>query len=134
MSCVIVSKKHIDLLVDALFAYEVATPEMGDSDQIGGTLWSENYRSFNFRYGECRRRPAYKFSDREVRDLARQPMTVFKSISCYEYQSCDHDAWEKSKAYNWMKSLEKVVLENGLHMSKDQAYPSEAWRNAPWGI
>ena len=134
MSSWIVSKKHIDLLVDALFAYEVAAPDMGDADTIGKTLWSENYRSVNNRYGERRRRPVYAFTDEHVRDLSRQPMVVFKSIACYSYQSSDHEGWEKSKARGWMKRLEEAVLSYSLHMTEGEAYKHPGWSLAPWGI
>jgi len=46
-----------------------------------------------------------------------------KLVDCYSYQSCEHDEWEKSKAYQMCESIKNNLLSN--HPDYDAA---------PWGI
>jgi hypothetical protein len=134
MSAWVVSKNHIDLLVSAMFKYELVTPEMEDANSIGKTLWEENRRSVNFRYSERKKTPPYTYSGIEVQELVREPWIVFKQICCYQYQSSECNDWEKTKAYILTSSLYDHVLRYGLHLTASDAYNHPNWEAAPWGI
>lgn len=48
---------------------------------------------------------------------------IAKQIAHYEYQSCEHDAWEESEAYAFCRSFAEALL---------SCLPG--WSEAPWGI
>lgn len=81
MSAWIVSKKHIDALVE--HARQVSTQ---NPNEIGQMLWEQNHRSVNHRYGEKTTTPTYVF---EPCDAALTVIDKLKLIDCYEHQSCE---------------------------------------------
>ena len=38
------------------------------------------------------------------------PIEVLKALSCYEYQSCEHDTWEASAAHAFCEALRHVTI------------------------
>ena len=92
MSAFIVSKKHIDIMVDALS--EDHTPEL-HKNTTGQMFWEENYKSVNARYNEQDKCPEYVF---EKPEKEYTPVEVAKLVHCYMYQSCEHDEWDGSDA------------------------------------
>jgi hypothetical protein len=148
MSCWTVSHTHIDLLVSALYKYEVPTVSQLTPDAIGHLLWDTNYRSVNARYGEEIPTPPYQHAPQQsilgdmgagygllgtVAELVRQPCFVYKQLRCYSYQSCECEDWEQSEAAGLMGALETVVLA-GLGLSPEEVCRQEAYDEAPWGI
>lgn len=122
MSAWIVSKKHIDALVTAAVEHRLVkdTPEARDA--AGLMLWRENHRSVNARYGESTRTPSYSFTRRE-----EAPVTVVKSIGCYEYQTCEHDGWTRSKA-------RRLCVELKARVADEIVSATDAYNAAPWGL
>ena len=119
MSAWIVSKKHIDLLV--------AAAKNRHPDALGQMLWAENHKSVNYRYGEKRPTPPYTFTP------PTEPIDqilLLKQIHCYDYQSCEHDGWERSEAYKLCKKLEAACLAALPPGVED----SPEYSQAPWGI
>jgi hypothetical protein len=50
-------------------------------------------------------------------------VVLIKAIHCYEYQSCEHDEWEKSKAADYCTALESMLV-----------HELPGYDAAPWGI
>ena len=92
MSAFIVSKKHIDIIVNALSG--VDSPEL-HMDNTGQMLWEENFKSVNYRYNENSKCPKYVFKKPEKEYT---PVEIAKFVHCYMYQSCEHDEWGDSDA------------------------------------
>ena len=134
MSAWIVSEKHITVLVNALFKYEVATPEMGTAQEMGQVLWQENFTSVNYLYGKQEACPVYQYQPSpSLAAVVRKPIVLYKQLCCYQYQTCEHPAWERSKAHLWTETLCKV-LEKRTGQSGGRMHESAEYENAPWGI
>ena len=142
MSAWIVSENHIRLLVEALYKYEVVDGiyhHMYTPDTLGKMLWRENYKSVNCRYNKRARAPHFTHDSTAViawtypslgrgviRDLARNPRLVYKQACCYQYQSCEHDAWKRSAACSLIARLLEVIEKTtGTEEMDDRQ---------PWGI
>ena len=149
MSAWIVSKAHITLLTEALFRYEVVSPEDGTPDAVGQMLWKENHRSINARDEEHRRTPRYQHASTRrctghsyapgtdiassAQALTRQHGVLLKQIACYEYQSCEHAGWKTSRAAALMATLTEAVCRSA-GLDAETFHETQAWDNAPWGI
>ena len=55
--------------------------------------------------------------------LGITPVGTLKAIQCFEYQACEHDGWEKSKAKAWIDRLLGETI---------AALPG--YEGEPWGI
>lgn len=152
MSAFIVSPAHIDALIQAglragaparggftlqwrigddpeyhgdYTAYCVAVQQQtreltrATADRVGAMLWNENKASVDHRYQEANEREVYDFTPSRVTD----PVTILKSLACYEYQSCEHPAWEASEAKAFCEALRDAVI------TMLPGYDA-----APWGI
>lgn len=134
MSAFIVSKRHIDFLVTALFKYEVVTHDDGTPGAIGQTLWQENHTSVNYRYDESEPCPPYTYSGSGLTDLVRDPLVTYKQIRCYVYQACEHTGYETSHVAEWMALLE-YACERGANLPPGKTMRQlPGWDDAPWGI
>lgn len=131
MSAWIVSRAHIDVLVQALTAeaglagrgkilMDAETGEFSRAelspDEIGRELWRENLRSVIFyrypRDTDGDRPGPLDFKDSDVDTYTyREPARVMsdaevcKAASCFDYQSCEHPGWETSRANKWIETL-----------------------------
>lgn len=119
MSAWIVSRAHIDVLVQALAEGEHVTDV--DPDEIGRTLWRENLKSVAIRYpgdtGDGDRPGPISFRDEQVdtytyRRPARriEPTGVLYAISCYQYQCAEYEGWERTTGQQWLAPL-RLALE-----------------------
>lgn len=133
MSAWFVPKAHIDLLVTAAFdgptdsapkswSFPISNVSNMTMDEAGRMLWGENVKSLEARYGGAENMvdPAW-----EAYHWTRTDgpiITILKAISCYEYQSCEHDGWERSKAWWFCHSLTAALI--GCLPGFDQA---DAW-------
>ena len=135
MSAWTVSKAHIDLLINAALRRRPGGADYGFSwwngqerinlEEIGHSaagqmLWDENFTSVNSRYQEENGAPAYNFKQSFQ---PTDPVVVLKQISCFEYQSCEHDGWEKSEAKAFCDALRSKQI-NRL----------PGYDDAPWGV
>ena len=114
MSAYVVEENHIEYLVS-----EMCKPRTGIKDyfehdlgvttpqEVGQLLWDENYRSVNYRYGENDSAPKFTYR-RKCYDF--DPLQVLKSISCYEYQTCEHPEWSASKVKKLLSRLESRMI------------------------
>ena len=133
MSAWIVSADHIDALVCGAIVYgipfdgEEVTAE--NASAVGQALWRENHKSVNHRYDLRDRTPAFAF----VGETTLRAISLFKQACCYNYQTCEHDGYERSAAKAFVDALKEACLRE-LGMTSDQAYESAGYDAAPWGI
>lgn len=137
MSAWIVSKRHIDALAYWLDRMAIAH----DKQKVGEMLWSENHRSIRARYGwydyngKFVKRPKYHYMDPQpyvtqsyYDDFDPQNLDQIQAlVHCYNYQSCEHEGWEKSRAKRLMDKLETQLVRAGANSTRDGI-------KAPWGI
>jgi hypothetical protein len=142
MSAWLVSNAHIDVLINGLAQYAVL-PADTDWKTIGQTLWTENNRSVNYRYSERSHHPRYALHTTEA---PLDAIAVLKAIGCYDYQSCEHPGWEKSRAHTLVRALEAKIL--AVHPDLAVEVPSRyelsrkvpaysvspEYDRAPWGF
>ena len=135
MSAWIVNKRHIDLLVTALFKYELVDQSDGTPDEIGQLLWAANFASVNYRRDEQDTMPAYTHESSSVQTLVGDHWLLLKQIHCLRYKSCEYPAWEASRANILLCRLEYAVEKN-LPLEKDERGMRRYWKynEAPWGI
>lgn len=141
MSAWIVSKAHIDALVQEMIAREMIEPNA--ARVVGYELWEENRRSVAARYpgdgdGEWPGPIGLKIADIagyqfEGIEAPLHPDAMVHAVHCYNYQSCEHPGWDNSLACRWMEELEASIhkqLGTTLDGWRDNAR-SHGW---PWGI
>lgn len=149
MSAWIVSKKHIDTLITVaqdgpsdrvgrhpgdgwIRPYYNGPQPYADADEIGKALWLENQRSVAYRYpndkdGQWPGPAGLTLAEIEGYQHQRgQSVTIVEAIKacdCYEYQSCEHPAWEQSAAKRFINQIRRACI---------CALPG--YDDAPWGI
>lgn len=137
MSAWIVSKQHIDALAYWLDRMGIAH----DKQKVGEMLWSENHKSIRARYGDYDykgnyvKRPKYRYMIPQPRvtepyydDFDPQNLDqILTLVRCYDYQSCEHYGWEKSRAKRLMEKLEAQLIQAGASRDREGTKP-------PWGI
>lgn len=145
MSAFVVSKDHIDYLVQAarlapartcqgivmkLDGWHVDT----HGDEVGRALWQENLNSVLYRYPAEREAGQYfrEHYGPEVMAAYRcpvfpakrfDPVAALKAVRCYEYQSCEHPEWNGSPAKAFCEDLREWLI---------AALPG--YDEAPWEI
>lgn len=135
MSAWIVSKAHVDVLVQAGINEGLVLLSPGTPTAVGRMLWTENHVSVNYRYDETTEVPNYEFRGVEA---PLDDVAVIKAISCAEYQSCEHAAWEESEACRYLDNLSERIATR-LGVSRDDLFEwarsdHDRWTAAPWGI
>lgn len=132
MSAWIVSRAHIDVLVQALCEGEYVTDR--SPDEVGRELWRENLASVAYRYpndGNGGRPGPMEFRDSDVdtytyrRPSVRiEPSAVLSATGCYDYQSCEHPGWESSVSRVWVTMMDDAL----------RAHPAVGDATGPWGF
>lgn len=130
MSAYVVSKEHIDCLVDAAltrqydcdFQYYYGDQwhrvDTSSANELGAMLWTENIRSVCARYDDCDlgdlpgpvptpKPDAYRHNHIP---FPVNPIVALKAIACYVYQSCETDDWEESEAYAFCQALKDHMI------------------------
>lgn len=131
MSAFIVDDGHIDVLVSAAFfagphpiplqiryiGGETRDEKVGiyitcenghpqklewTRSQLGQLLVNENYNSVNFRYNQKEQPHPYSYQKPKCQ---RSPVEVIKLVHGYEYQTCEHEGWRGSAAYQVCETL-----------------------------
>ncbi len=127
MSAWIVSRQHIDVMVDA--AIRSGLVEASQADEVGRMLWKENLVSVAYRYPRDKdgKRPGpTDFRDADVDTYTFTPLpkeivdvwnlnpdaALAKTVGCYEYQSCEHPGWRDSPACALSSRLCELVREH----------------------
>lgn len=116
MSAFLVSKAHIDLLVN-LDLHGPSDLERSQPwglssyspDELGKLLWGENLRSFRTRYPGLpkNRSIAYSVANYEFQPPPYQLTLVEanKALHCLRYQSCETDDYETTLAAQWTNEM-----------------------------
>jgi len=114
MSAYIVEENHIEYLVDVMTNARHGIKDYWEHDlgvktarEVGQLLWDENYRSVNYRYGEKDKAPEFHYR-RKCYDF--DPLQVLHSISCYEYQTCEHPEWKDSNVKKLLSRLKSRMI------------------------
>jgi hypothetical protein len=134
MSCFVVSDFDIDILVTAYARLHPVGARLLNLTQVGRALLAENVKSFEACY-RVRGRPkghamrvemasalrqarAYRFERRRAK-----PAAIAKLVRCYDYQACEHAAYEAST----VKTIVDALMAR---------YPDTlpGYDDMPWGI
>ena len=110
----LVTKDHIDCLVQSLFVAGLIEPDQ--TNQIGAELWLHNYQNLNDRYGK----PIPETIDYTYTGIEAplDPAIVLKQLDCYNYQ-CGNK-WGSSLAIELMDLLyEKLITQDGVDRRVD---------------
>ena len=147
MSAYICDKRHIVYLVTAAMS-RVINPhggvfrwrfqgksrelpgEFNLAAEVANMLWRENIKSVSHRYPGESSATLPGPNDRDYNITAHDfpvfaeinPLQVLASLNCYEYQSCEHDEWPLSEAFQFCESLRHNAI---------RALPG--YDNAKWG-
>ena len=97
--------------------------------EVGQMLWDTNVESVQYRYSDTppTELPGttgcdYRYeTGPSLQCRSPEPVAVLKAISCYEYQSCEHDGWEASEAHAFCEAL------RGRAISSLPGYDDAAW-------
>jgi hypothetical protein len=139
MSAWVVSRDHIVFMVKShnrLNRFDRLNPEKMAA--LGNMLWQENIKSVQCRYPDCVDNPKnmpgpigenfkllpedfLQFGSVKPKELG-ELVQLAKSISCYEYQSCEHAGWKDSEAHTFCAEMKESIL---------LALPG--WEEAKWG-
>lgn len=134
MSCFVVSDFDIDILVTAYANLNPKGAKLLNLSRVGRELLLENVKSFEACY-RVRQRPkghdmrvemarnlrqarAYRFTRRRAK-----PAAIAKLARFYDYQACEHAAWEASSA--------KAIVD-ALCARYPETLPD--YEAMPWGI
>lgn len=103
-----------------------AHPE--DADRIGQMLVDENLRSIHARYPDTVDRPEgtpgpivryweapYTYTKHHYRLTVPEAL---QALRCYEYQSCEHEGWPASEAYQFCDALRAQLIAHLPGMDK----------------
>ena len=127
MSAWIVSRHHIDQLVAG--AIRLGIIEQSDSLKVGRMLTNANKKSIRARYGwddeGAARVKTYWYTRPYV---LLSDVSLYKQVGCYDYQTCEFDGYEKSRAHAFVRKVERALAERGV------TNKSEGYEAAPWGV
>lgn len=100
---------------------EIRQTQYDKAADVANMLWRENIKSVSYRY------PGDKTSGTlpgpvggslivTKRDFLHpfnrfDPVQVLKSVSCYEYQTCEHPEWESSEAFAFCQALRHAAID-----------------------
>jgi hypothetical protein len=134
MSAWIVSKPHIDCLVQSGIEREMIRPN--EADEFGRMLWAENLASIHYRYPDTVEGGMHPgpndFHPDQIDEYVYEPMdgpagislsvpgVVNSAAACYDYQTCEHPEYEGSKAHMFAHALYECTVGQGTE--------------GPWGI
>lgn len=132
MSAWIVSRAHIDALVQGLGESELVTRH---PDEVGRALWAECLKSVAYRYpndGDGERPGPINFRDADVTTYTyRRPTAkltrhdLLDAAQCWAYQSSEHPDFHDGEPWKWIAGL--------VQRLKDVGAESEPGINA-WGL
>lgn len=97
--------------------------DSSDRDQaarVGQMLWDENLKSIHARYPDTIEKPdnipgvigeVYVYAhSRPYRLDQIDFVQLLKAIHCLKYQFCEHDEWQRSQAYAFLRALEGAAV------------------------
>jgi len=128
MSAYIVEKQHILYLVETAMEQlfhrftwysggqhnELPMGDYKRAAEVANMLWRENIASVSGRYpnessatlpGSIEDSYVITPDDFTAEVYKFDPAQIMKACHCYEYQSCEHDAWDDSEAKSFIDTL-----------------------------
>lgn len=143
MSTFLVSKAHIDVLVNAAARYGLLRTA-DEATEAGAMLWVENHRAVRYRYPHHDDEPPPEYRV-ETTEADFEPVALLKTISCYQYQVAEPPDWKDTAAYQWSEKLraaiEATLPPEQLRQVRNQYGEMApfyttivAYDNAPWGV
>ena len=128
MSCYVVDKKVIDLMVSWIFDHNdykaenysyngyyggilLDVNEMRNA--IGQSLLDANYDSVNYRYDEDKKAPTYEYSEDAMKESLKNKTyeaDVYSAIQEYNYQACETDNYFESDLYHTLQNVKEGML------------------------
>jgi hypothetical protein len=119
------SDAHISALVNAAVGYELGGAGFTSEEpaELIAELVTENVKSLEARYGKRAALEDAPGPHRFISGQALPALHVMKLAQSYEYQSCEHDGWETSKAKRWIDNLISGLI-----------YSLPGYDAAPWSI
>jgi hypothetical protein len=118
------SRAHIAAIVEGYREHCKPDATTQELSEIGADLWQENWDSVVYRYAHRDGngpQPVYCTHQKPKRHYS--PAEVGKALRCFEYQSCEHPAWEKSEARRLLREIAWSLLSE-----------LPGYADAPWGI
>ncbi len=141
MSCYVVDKKVIDLMVSWIFDHNDYKAENYHYDgymgilfdvkemrnAIGQSLLDTNYDSVNYRYDENRKAPTYEYSEDALRESCKNGTylaDVYSAIQEYNYQACETENYFESELYHSLQDVKESML---VLLLKQQCPKADGW-------
>lgn len=123
MSAWVVEREHIDVMIRKALERQHGAMlqwvgENGyrqidheNASEIGLILAQENVASVCCRYEQDTAEQYEDMLEYAYRDpgYVLTPAEVFKTVGCYEYQSCEHPGWETSEAKRFCEALREAA-------------------------
>lgn len=120
MSAYIVSKQHIDKIVDYVYNHHIDDcSEYKTKDELGQLLLEENIRSVNYRYNERNRLVKYQY---EPPAIGLTCVEFLKFLRCLDYQACERPSYTRSQVHRILRNLAFRAVCN-----------LPGYDDAPWG-
>ena len=130
MSAFVVDKAHINAMVNAglsvrykplhWYTKDEESHVLNDenADEVGQMLLDECVRSVSHRYDDSPRTDLPSRSDAEyIMPFSFKPfyqplppVQMLKLISCYEYQTCEHQEWKDNEAHAFCHALRSATI------------------------
>lgn len=142
MSCYVVDKKVIDLMVSWImnrgiqykaenYHYEGFMGIMFDVNEmrnaIGQSLLDANYDSVNCRYDENRKAPTYEYSEDALQESLKNgtyQADVYSAIQEYNYQACETENYFESELYHSLQDAKESML---VGLLRQQCPKADGW-------
>lgn len=127
MSAYQVAPKHIAAIVGSaysLFANYLGSYNDSKAHAMAAQLAAENATSVGYRYRETV--APVDVSERAIWAAYRRPLApghLLKAVHGLEYQCCEHDGWEKSEAYAFLRQVERFCINTWAE-----------YQESPWSI
>jgi hypothetical protein len=118
------SDAHISALVCGAVKYGIdLSQEWAVPAELFAALVCENAESLRAQYGRGAKEMIGEAPHRFISGPALPALHVMKLAQSYEYQVCEHDGWETSKAKRWIANLISGLI-----------YHLPGYDAAPWAI
>lgn len=142
MSCYVVDKKVIDLMVSWImnhnidyraenYHYEGYMGILFDvnemSNAIGQSLLDANYDSVNYRYDENKKAPTYEYSEDALQESLKNgtyQADVYSAIQEYNYQACETENYFESELYHSLQDAKESML---VGLLRQQCPKADGW-------
>lgn len=142
MSCYVVDKKVIDLMVSWImnrgikykaenYHYDGYMGILFDvnemSNAIGQSLLDANYDSVNCRYDENRKAPTYEYSEDALQESCKNGTylaDVYSAIQEYNYQACETENYFESELYHSLQDAKESML---VGLLRQQCPKADGW-------